>query len=104
MFGLYPNSYKQILSIFQKHENIEKVIIYGSRAKGNYKEGSDIDFTLFGNLNYDDILKLKHEFEESTIPYLIDISIFSDLQSKSLIEHINRVGKIFYIKSENNSA
>ena len=100
MFGLYPNSYKLILSIFQKHENIEKVIIYGSRAKGNYKEGSDIDFTLFGNLNYDDILKLKHEFEESTIPYLIDISIFSDLQSESLIDHINRVGKIFYNRSE----
>ena len=104
MFGLYPNSYKQILSIFQKHENIEKVIIYGSRAKGNYKEGSDIDFTLFGNLNYDDILKLKHEFEESTIPYLIDISIFNDLESESLIDHINRVGKIFYEKTENNSA
>ena len=100
MFGLYPNSYKLILSIFQKHENIEKVIIYGSRAKGNYKEGSDIDFTLFGNLNYDDILKLKHEFEESTIPYLIDIFIFSDLQSESLIDHINRVGKIFYNRSE----
>lgn len=100
MFGLYPSSYKQILSIFQKHENIEKVIIYGSRAKGNYKEGSDIDFTLFGNLNYDDLIKLKHEFEESTIPYLIDISIFSDLQSKSLIEHINRVGKIFYSRTE----
>ena len=104
MFGLYPNSYKIILSIFQKHENIEKVIIYGSRAKGNYKEGSDIDFTLFGNLNYDDILKLKHEFEESTIPYLIDISIFNDLESESLIDHINRVGKIFYEKTENNSA
>ena len=104
MFGLYPNSYKEILLIFQKHENIEKVIIYGSRAKGNYKEGSDIDFTLFGNLNYDDILKLKHEFEESTIPYLIDISIFNDLESESLIDHINRVGKIFYEKTENNSA
>lgn len=100
MFGLYPNSYKQLLSIFQKYENIEKVIIYGSRAKGNYREGSDIDFTLIGNLNYDDILKLKHEFEESTIPYLIDISIFSDLQSESLIDHINRVGKIFYNRSE----
>ena len=55
MFGLYPNSYKQILSIFQKHENIEKVIIYGSRAKGNYREGSDIDLTILGNLNYDEL-------------------------------------------------
>lgn len=100
MFGLYPNSYKKILSIFQKHENIEKVIIYGSRAKGNYREGSDIDFTVVGDLNYDDLIKLKHEFEESAIPYLIDISIFSDLKSENLIEHINRVGKVFYEKNE----
>ena len=98
MFGLYPNSYKEILSIFQNHENIEKVIIYGSRAKGNYKEGSDIDFTLIGNLNYDEIIKLKHEFEDSNIPYLIDISIYNDLQSKSLKEHIDRVGQIFYTR------
>ncbi len=100
MFGLYPNSYKQILSIFQKHENIEKVIIYGSRAKGNYREGSDIDLTILGNLNYDELIQLKLEFEESNIPYLIDISIFNDLQSESLKEHINRVGKIFYNKTE----
>jgi predicted nucleotidyltransferase len=98
MFGLYPNSYKEILSIFQNHENIEKVIIYGSRAKGNYKEGSDIDFTLIGDLNYDEIIKLKHEFEDSNIPYLIDISIYNDLESKSLIEHIDRVGQIFYTR------
>jgi len=96
MFGLYLNSYKEILSIFQKHDNIEKVILYGSRAKGNYKEGSDIDFTLLGDLNYNDVIQLKFEFEESNIPYLIDISIFSDLDSDSLKEHINRVGKVFY--------
>lgn len=100
MFGLYPNSYKEILSIFQNHENIEKVIIYGSRAKGNYKEGSDIDFTIIGDLNYDEIIKLKHEFEDSNIPYLIDISIYNDLESKSLIEHIQRVGKTFYERNE----
>lgn len=104
MFGLYPNSYKEILSIFQKYEAIEKVIIYGSRAKGNYKEGSDIDLTLFGDLNYDLIIKLKHEFEDSTIPYLVDISLYKDLQSETLKEHIDRVGKIFYQKTENNSA
>jgi predicted nucleotidyltransferase len=104
MFGLYPNSYKEMLAIFQKYKTIEKVIIYGSRAKGNYKEGSDIDLTLFGDLNYDLIIKLKQEFEESTIPYLVDISIYKDLQSETLKEHIDRVGKIFYeINSNENN-
>lgn len=104
MFGLYPNSYKEMQAIFQKYEAIEKVVIYGSRAKGNYKEGSDIDITLFGELNYDLIIKLKHEFEDSNIPYLVDISIYEDLQSETLKEHIDRVGKVFYEinRNENN--
>jgi uncharacterized protein len=96
MFGLYPNSYKEIISILEKHESIEKVVIYGSRAKGNYREGSDIDFTLFGTIECDELIELKNEFEESYIPYLFDISIYKDLQSESLKEHIDRVGKIFY--------
>ena len=91
-------------AIFQKYEAIEKVVIYGSRAKGNYKEGSDIDVTLFGELNYDLIIKLKYEFEDSNIPYLVDISIYKDLQSETLKEHIDRVGKVFYEinRNENN--
>ncbi len=96
MFGLYPNSYKKILSIFNKYENIEKVIIYGSRAKGDFKEGSDIDLTLIGDLNYIDLINLKHEFEDSSIPYLVDLSIFKELKTESLLEHIKRVGKVFY--------
>ena len=98
MFGLYPNSYKKILSIFNKYKNIEKVIIYGSRAKGDYKEGSDIDLTLIGDLNYIDLINLKHEFEDSSIPYLVDLSIFKELKTESLLEHIKRVGKVFYEK------
>lgn len=98
MFGLYPNSYKKILSIFNKYENIEKVIIYGSRAKGDFKEGSDIDLTLIGDLNYIDVINLKNEFEDSSIPYLVDLSIFKELKTESLLEHIKRVGKVFYEK------
>lgn len=96
MFGLYAKSFQVIISILEKHPNIEKVIIYGSRAKGNYKEGSDIDLTLFGELEYNEILKLENELEDSNIPYLFDISIYNNLKSESLIEHINRVGQLFY--------
>ena len=98
--GLKSTEIEKIQMVFKNHSEIEKVIVYGSRAKGNYREGSDIDLTILGNLNYDELIQLKLEFEESNIPYLIDISIFNDLQSESLKEHINRVGKIFYNKTE----
>ena len=100
MFGLYSKSFQEIISILEKHPNIDKVVIYGSRAKGNYKEGSDVDLTLFGELEYNAIRKLKHELEDSNIPYLFDISLYDNLKSESLKEHIDRVGQIFYKKAD----
>ena len=79
MFGLYPKSYKEILAIIQKYESIEEVIIYGSRAKGTQREGSDIDITLLGNVNNEDFNKLLLELEDSYIPYKFDISIYNNL-------------------------
>jgi predicted nucleotidyltransferase len=96
MFGIYQKTTDELMSIFEKYVGIEKVIIYGSRAKGNYKEGSDIDLTLIGNVQRQDLMNILEEIDDSYIPYLFDISIYNDLNSESLKEHINRVGKIFY--------
>lgn len=96
MFGIYPKSYKEILSIIEDCSSINEVIIYGSRAKGNYKEGSDIDITLKGEVTNNDLSKLWHKLDDSYIPYKFDISIYTQLKSESLIEHINRVGKTLY--------
>ncbi|WP_269225447.1 nucleotidyltransferase family protein [Flavobacterium eburneipallidum] len=96
MFGLYPKSFEEILSIIEDCSSIDEVIIYGSRAKGNFKEGSDIDVTLKGNISKEDLNKLWHKLDDSFIPYKFDISVYKDLKSESLIEHIQRVGKTFY--------
>ena len=97
-FGLNQETIDKINSVFEKHSEIEKVIIYGSRAKGNYKSGSDIDFTLIGNDLNDLVETLDSEIDDLNTPYLFDISIFGKLNSPSLKEHINRVGKVFYKK------
>ena len=97
-FGLNQETIDKINSVFEKHPEIEKVIIYGSRAKGNYKSGSDIDFTLIGNDLNDLAGTLDSEIDDLNTPYLFDISIFGKLNSPSLKEHINRVGKVFYKK------
>lgn len=99
MFGIYPKSYNEIIRIIERYPSIEKVVIYGSRAKGTQREGSDIDFTLFGNIPDKDLSGLRLDLDDSYIPYLFDISIYDKLQSESLKEHIDRVGKIFYKKT-----
>ncbi|SHG27957.1 Nucleotidyltransferase domain-containing protein [Flavobacterium micromati] len=96
MFGLYDKSYKEILEIIANSLSIKEVVIYGSRAKGNYKEGSVIDITILGEPTPEDVSKLWHDLDDSFIPYKFDISVYNNLKSDSLKEHINKVGKTFY--------
>jgi predicted nucleotidyltransferase len=96
-FGLPKTTLDEMNAIFQKFADIEKVIIYGSRAKGNYKYNSDIDMTIFAqNFSHDRLLHLLDDFYESNIPYLTDISLYDKIDNEDLKAHINRVGKVIY--------
>jgi predicted nucleotidyltransferase len=96
-FGLKDETILKIQSAFIKFPGIEKVVIYGSRAKGNYRNGSDIDITLFGKeLSLQILLRLMNEIDELNTPYMFDISIYDTLSSETLKEHIDRVGLVFY--------
>lgn len=98
-FGLNEATITKISSVFAKYPEVEEVIIYGSRAKGNFREGSDIDITLKGQELNDSVLsKIFWEIDELNTPYLFDISIYDQLNSPDLAEHINRVGQVFYMK------
>ena len=98
-FGLKEYIIEQINGIFAKYFQVEQVIIYGSRAKGNYKVGSDIDLSLKGeNLNLSLVNKIELEIDDLLLPYTFDISIFKQISNDSLIEHIERVGIVFFEK------
>ena len=98
-YGLKKNIIEKINSVFVRHPQIEKVILYGSRAKGCFQNGSDIDLTVIGE-NIDLLLlhKIENELDELILPYTIDLSIFNHIDNENLIEHINRVGVEFYTK------
>ncbi len=100
-FGLTEETINKLNSVFTNYPELEEVVIYGSRAKGNYREGSDIDITLKGSRLTDEIRsKISWDIDDLNTPYLLDISIFDKLNSPGLEEHINRVGQVFY-KKEN---
>jgi predicted nucleotidyltransferase len=98
MFGLDPETLFNIRQAIAKVETIDKVLLYGSRAKGNYRNGSDIDITLLGeNLTLENsVYRLMDEIEELYLPYSFDISIFEHIDNTNLKEHIERVGVVFY--------
>ncbi len=100
-FGLNSSTLQKIQSVLKKYREIEEVLIYGSRAKGNYREGSDIDITLKGEkLTHSLLSSIEQDIDELNTPYLFDISIYHLLKSPSLVDHIDRVGQVFYKQKE----
>jgi type I restriction enzyme S subunit len=98
MYGLKKQHINAINSIFLIYPQIKKAILYGSRAKGNYRNGSDIDITLVGDdLDLTILFKIETELDDLLLPYKIDLSIFHQIENIDLIEHIQRVGKDFFI-------
>lgn len=98
-FGLKNEILEKIKNICCEFTEIEEVIIYGSRAKGNYKPGSDVDLTFKGkNLSLRIINKISLKIDDLFLPYTFDLSVFTHIENAELLEHINRVGKIIYKK------
>ena len=100
MYGLKTETIHAIQEVLLTYPEVEKAILYGSRAKGNYRPGSDIDLTLTGEtLNLTILQKIEHELDDLLLPYKIDLSLLKHIQNTDLLDHIQRVGKVFYEKA-----
>jgi predicted nucleotidyltransferase len=97
-FGLRQQDLKEIVAILQKFSAVEEAIIFGSRAKGTYRKGSDIDLAVKGRgIDQGVIAALSDQLnEESATPYFFDVVHFEEISEQELIEHINRVGQSIY--------
>lgn len=95
-FGLDEQVIDQIIDILKTFSFIDKAVLYGSRAKGNYKEGSDIDLCLFGkDINLILLHKVELALDDILLPYSFDLSAYNLLKNPDLISHIDRRGIIF---------
>lgn len=99
-FGLTESDLKNIISILQQQEEVDESFIFGSRAKGNYRRGSDVDIAVKGK---DVDLKIINRIsyllnEETTMPYYFDVLNYNTISNQQLVSHIDRVGIMFYKK------
>lgn len=105
MYGLKERTIEQIQTVFANFPELEQAVLYGSRAKGDFKPGSDIDLTLYGNgLTRKMLYKLENELDDLLLPYAFDLSIFANLVDADLVAHIRRVGVVFYQKNAKTSS
>ena len=97
--GLNASDIEKMTNIFSSHAQLEKVVLYGSRAKGTFKPNSDIDITIIGSqLNLSNLQQIETELDDLLLPYKIDISIYHHITNPDLIEHIARVGKVLFVR------
>ena len=97
-YGLQQRDLTEIINTLEQYPEVKETIIFGSRAKGNYKKGSDVDISLTGNEIDSNIISTisYHLNEESSLPYYFDVVHFEEISEVKLTEHINRVGCLFY--------
>jgi len=96
-FGLKEDTLAQINAVLARYPQVESAILYGSRAKGNYRTGSDIDLTLTGEeIDLSLLHKIELDLDDLFLPYTIELSAYRHLSNPDLVDHIDRVGQLFY--------
>lgn len=96
-YGLKESTIARINGVFAAVPEIEQVILYGSRAMGTYRNGSDIDLTIRGEtVTHSQLLRIENQLDDLLLPYTIDLSLLHRIDNQDLLDHIKRVGIVFY--------
>lgn len=102
--GIDPDKLQKICSLFSKYPNIQEVLLFGSRAKGNYRNGSDIDLALKGgDLTSRLLTQIELDYDALYFPWKINLVVYSTISNQALKEHIDRVGICIYSQVESHS-
>jgi len=102
--GLPDAALKKILEVLSGEEQVARVILYGSRAKGTFKAGSDIDLALEGQgLDLSVLSALETKLDDLLLPWKIDLAVIAEIDNGELLEHIERVGKTIFERPQASS-
>ena len=97
--GLSDKTIRAIRGVFSRHPEIEEAILFGSRAKGTYRTGSDIDLALRGvALEQRTLSRVYDELDDLPTPYSFTLVMIDERLDREMKAHIDRVGVTFYIK------
>jgi predicted nucleotidyltransferase len=94
--GLSSAEVEAIGAVFAHHPRISRVTLFGSRAKGTARGASDVDLAVAGTRDDREVEALALELDELPLPYHFDLKSIERIENRSLLEHIERVGKTIY--------
>ena len=97
LYGLPEDAIAKLCGIFSQYPAIQSVLLYGSRAKGNYRPGSDIDLSIQApTLGLSDLLAIENQIDDLLLPWTVDLSLLHHIDNPELIDHIRRIGTPLY--------
>jgi predicted nucleotidyltransferase len=94
--GLSPDQRRAIQSVLARYPQVTAAVLYGSRAMGRQRPGSDIDLTLQGEIDLFTLNEISNALDDLLLPFTIDLSAWNDIDNQELKDHIRRVGKTFW--------
>lgn len=96
-WGLSDWTMTDLRGVFSHYPNVNKVILFGSRAKGNFRSGSDIDLAVVGEgIDHKELVDIMNDIDDLGLLYYVDILNYGDHKGTSIGQHIDRQGKVFY--------
>jgi len=103
-FGLTRKQMSSILDVLKVFPEVERSAIFGSRALGTFKKGSDVDLVLYGDIRDETVTAISYRLnEEGILPYFFDVINYKTIDNPALKEHIDRVAVTFYSKGSHRS-
>lgn len=99
--GLPEHVVEKICVIFRNYPQIQRVVLYGSRAMGTYRPGSDIDLCIEADsLGLTELLSIENRIDDLLLPWKLDLSLLHQIDNPALLDHIRRIGVVFYPSQE----
>lgn len=96
-FGLCGATLASLRAVFEAHPGVRRVVVYGSRAKGCARPGSDIDLAIDApGLPFTEFLRIEQELDDLNLPYELDLALLEQIESADLRDHIDRVGQLLW--------
>ncbi len=96
-FNLPDTAVEKLKHIFKSYPDISKVWLYGSRAMGTHRTGSDIDLCIEANsLTTKQLLQIENEIDDLLLPWKVDLSLKHQIDNEALLDHIKKVAVVFY--------
>jgi uncharacterized protein len=99
-YGLLESDINLILESVRSFPEVSELVLFGSRAKGNFKAGSDVDLAIKGaSVSYETAVRLADMLnEEKPLPYFFDVLHYEAIADPLLIKHIDRLGIVLYAR------